>query len=226
MRSGLRKEIKYIIPKIEFLRLKKHLEALMRKDSHCSDGSYMVRSQYYDSLRDQDLRDNVDGNMEKRKIRLRTYTLDASKIKLEYKCKSNSEGTKYAIWISREEAAMMESGKYGFLLDHEEELAKILYVKMMQGAYRAKTIIQYNRMAYIHHVCNFRITFDTDLKSTLNPHGLFSKELSFVPLIEGDRGIMEVKYNEFLPSVFKGLLQEIDALQEASSKYSMSRRYV
>lgn len=226
MRSGLRKEIKYIIPRMEFLRLKKHLEALMRKDNHCIDGSYMVRSQYYDSLRDHDLRDNVDGNMEKRKIRLRTYTLDASQIKLEYKCKSNSEGRKYTIWISRDEASMMENGQYSFLLDREEDLAKILYVKMMQGGYRAKTIIQYNRVAYIHHVSDFRITFDTDLKSTLSPYGLFSKELSFVPLIEDKRGIMEVKYNDFVPSVFKGILQEIDALQEASSKYSMSRRYV
>lgn len=226
MSTGFRKEIKYTITKIEFLRLKKHLDVLMKKDPHGGiDGKYMIRSQYYDSLRDQDLRDNLDGLMEKRKIRLRTYTFDASHIKLEYKYKSGSDGKKPFIWITREEAIMMENRKYGFLLDHNEDFAKVLYVKMMQGAYKPKTIIQYDRTAYFHPVSDTRITFDTGLKSTMNPYGLFSKDLSFIPLLEGDLGILEVKYNDFLPSIFKELLLEIDSLLESKSKYSMARAY-
>ena len=223
MTSVLRKEIKYLISRIEFLRLKKHLDLLMKKDTHGIDGKYMIRSQYYDSIRDQDLNDNLDGIMEKRKIRLRTYSFDAKMIKLEYKCKSGTDGSKHFVWVTRDEALMMERGKYDFLLYHDEDLANILYLKMIQGGYKAKTIIQYNRNAYFYPVNDVRITFDTDLKSTINPYGLFTKDRSFVPLMTADCGILEVKYNNFLPSIFKELLQEIDSLSEASSKYSMAR---
>ena len=135
MRTVFRKEIKYVISRVEFLRLTKHLDVLMQRDTNGVNGTYIVRSQYYDSLGDRDLYDNLDGVMEKRKIRVRIYSPDDQYAKLEYKCKSNTDGKKYSLTITREEALLMEKRKYGFLLDYEEPLAKTLYVKLMQGGY-------------------------------------------------------------------------------------------
>lgn len=226
MKIVLRKEIKYRISKIDFLRIRKHLDALMDKDKNGHNGTYLVRSQYYDSLRNQDLYDNLDGLMEKRKIRIRTYSTEAQSVKLEYKCKSGSDGKKYSLPITRQEAIMMENHQYEFLLNHEEDLAKTLYVRIKQGAYAPKTIVEYERTAYLYPVSDLRITFDTNIKATTNPYGLFSKDLAYIPLIEGANGILEIKYNDFIPTIFKEIIQEINSLPEANSKYSNARLYI
>ena len=69
-----RKEIKYVIPREIFGRLQRLLDAVLERDSHCRTDTYTVRSQYYDSLSDTDLRDNLSGVQEKRKIRVRIYS--------------------------------------------------------------------------------------------------------------------------------------------------------
>lgn len=226
MRTVFRKEIKYVISKIEFLRLTKHLDALMQKDKNGINGTYIVRSQYYDSLGDRDLYDNLDGVMEKRKIRVRMYSSEDPYAKLEYKCKSNTDGKKYSLNITREEAQRMEKRQYNFLLKYKEPLAKTLYVKMMRGGYMPKAIVEYKRTAYMHAVSDVRITYDTDIKTAVVPYGMFSHDLSYIPLIEGDRGVLEVKYNDFFPSTLKQVIQEINSLAEASSKYSKARSYI
>lgn len=223
METVFRKEMKYVLNKIQFLRLRKHLDILMVKDKNGCNGTYMVRSQYYDSLGNQDLYDNLDGVMEKRKIRIRTYSTEAESVKLEYKCKSNLDGKKYSLEITREQAIMMENHQYEFLLSHKEDLAKHLYIKMKRGGYTPKTIVEYERTAYLHPINDIRITFDTNIKGTINPYGIFSKSLSYIPLIQGENGILEVKYNDFIPSILKQVIQEVDSLPEANSKYSNAR---
>lgn len=223
MITVFRKEIKYVIPLEGYLRLQKQLELFMQRDRYGNRGTYAVRSQYYDSAADQDLHDNLSGVMEKRKIRIRIYAPDDPRPKLEYKCKSGSDGVKHSMAISREEAMMMEGGQFGFLLDHKEELAARLYVKMNQGAYRPKTIVEYDRTAFTYPVSDVRITFDSRIRGSANPYGLFKKAPFYVPLMNTDVGVLEVKYNDFLPSPLKGIVQQIDSLAEASSKYSRAR---
>lgn len=225
MLTVYRKEIKYVIPLESYLRLQRQLEAVMKRDRYGDRGTYRVRSQYYDSITDQDLQDNLSGVMEKRKIRLRIYSVKDSRVKLEYKCKSGSDGVKYSLTITREEAQMMERHQYGFLLNHSEELAARLYVKMNQNVYRPKTIIDYDRTAYTYPVSDVRITFDSNLKGSANPYGLFDEAPFMIPLMNADFGVLEVKYNDFLPSPLKGIAEQIDGLAEASSKYSKSRLF-
>lgn len=223
MLEVLRKEIKYLVPIERFLILKKKLELVMEKDKHGDDGSYRVRTQYFDSLNDQDLFDNLHGVEEKRKIRVRIYSPDTDRAKLEYKCKSNLDSRKMSITISREEAIEMEKGRFSFLLNRDEELAIRLYIKIMQNAYRPKTIVEYSRMAYAYPISDLRITFDTFLRGTVDPYGLFNKELASIPLLNEDLGVLEIKYNGFIPSPFRSIVQEIDNIPEALSKYSLSR---
>ena len=226
MEEIFRKEIKYVISKIEFLKIKKQLDLLMIKDTHGKNGTYFVRSQYYDSLKNQDLYDNLDGLMEKRKIRLRLYSLETENLKLEYKCKSNRDSKKYSINISKEDALEIEKGNYEVLLNNENDLSKTIYLRLMQGGYKPKTIIEYNRTAYFYPIGDFRITFDTEIKATLNPYGLYSNKLSYIPILDNDIGILEIKYNNFIPSTLKNIIQQIDRLSESSSKYSKARMYL
>ena len=70
METVFRKEIKYLISRRTALWLQQRLDPIMERDSHGDQGQYFIRSQYYDSLDDRDLWDNLDGLYEKRKIRL------------------------------------------------------------------------------------------------------------------------------------------------------------
>ena len=223
MAERYRKEIKYVITEAMYLRIERLLSQVLQPDENSIDGSYMVRSQYYDSLMDGDLHDNLDGVMEKRKIRVRMYSVDAETAKLEYKCKSGADGIKYSITLTRDEVLMMEQGRYDFLLDREETLAHELYVKLVQGAYSPKTIIEYDRTAYVYPVSDLRITFDRNLRGTINPYGILDEAPMYYPLLSSDKGVFEIKYNDFFPAELKELLVSLKDTPEAFSKYSTSR---
>lgn len=223
MLTVFRKEIKYVIPLETFGRMEQWLDGLMHRDSHGDDGTYSIRSLYFDSLTDRDLWDNLDGVMEKRKIRVRIYSVEDARAKLEYKCKSGSDGVKYSLDISRGEALDMEAGRYSFLLERPEPLAAQLYVKLTRDAYRPRTVVAYRRTAFLYPVSDVRITFDHDLRGSADGYGLFDRDLPLIPLMHPDVGVLEVKYNDFLPAPLKRVVAEADSLAQASSKYSSSR---
>ena len=195
---------------------------VMEKDTHGKEGAYFIRSQYYDSLYDSDLRDNLDGMYEKRKIRLRIYSLSDEIVKLEYKCKNGSDGIKYSLPIKREEALRMEQGDMDFLLKYDNELALRLYMRMTEGCYRPKTIIDYNRLAFAYPAGDVRITFDTNIRTSVCPYGLFD-EMPVNALSNEEQMLMEVKYTGFLPDTIRKILDDTENLASAHSKYSRAR---
>ena len=97
----------------------------------------------FDSIYDRDYYDTVDGLLKKGKIRLRIYGQE-SPIKLEYKQKEGSDSQKQSLILSREEAERMMRCDYGFLSRRPEPVAYVLYMKLMQGAYQPKTLVEYD----------------------------------------------------------------------------------
>ncbi len=222
METVFRKEIKYLIDHRTSLLLQQRLDQIMRRDAQGNNGNYFIRSQYYDSIEDSDLWDNLDGLYEKRKIRLRIYSLEDTTVKLEYKCKNGSDGVKYSLPISREEALRMEQGDASFLLNYNSELAIRLYLRITQGCYRPKTIIDYNRLAFEYPAGDVRITFDTDMRAAEYPYGLFEK-VGTNAFSNTEQVLMEVKYTGFLPETIAEVLKEANCLYTSHSKYSRAR---
>lgn len=223
MTQIFRKELKYVISEEVYLRIQGLLDSVMEPDKFGVNGCYMVRSQYYDSISDRDLCDNLDGVMEKSKIRVRIYSPKDNVAKLEHKCKSGSDGIKKTVLITKEEALMMEQHKYDFLLEKEDELAWRLYTKMTEQVYFPKTIVEYDRTAYLYPASDVRITFDRNIRGSVNPYGIFEENPAYVPLLDAGMGVLEIKYNDFFPYALKQLLCGFDFSAEAYSKYSMSR---
>jgi len=222
MITVFRKEIKYIIPRRAALSLEEELGKVMQRDSHGDNGNYFIRSQYYDSAYDRDLWDNLDGMYEKRKIRLRIYDLHTNSVKLEYKCKNGQDGVKFSMDISKEEALGMERGDVSFLLDYDNELALRLWVRMTEGFYRPKAIVDYRRLAFTYPAGDVRITFDREIRGTICPYGLFDEVGT--DLVSGqEQVLMEVKYTGFLPDAIRWLLRDVDELATSNSKYSSVR---
>ena len=225
MRQVFRKEIKYIIREQDFIRIKDRLLAFMQYDDNASlgPGTYNIRSLYFDSAGDRDLQDNLDGMMEKRKIRVRIYDMESDFALLEYKCKSGSDSRKLSLNLTKAEALLMENRHYEFLLSREEELAAFLYDKMTRNLYRPRTLVVYDRTALLYPVSNVRITYDHNLRGSMSPVGLYDPHTALFPLMPYGFGVLEVKYNDFLVTPLKRVLSVLDRLPEASSKYSSSR---
>ena len=218
-----RKEFKYILPLEKLRALSEKLDALMERDVYGDRGRYLVRSQYFDSIWDRDLLDNLNGVMEKRKIRLRVYSPEDQTAKLEYKCKSGDNGRKLSMTVTRQEASWLEAGRWEWLLEREEPLAAWLSFRMAGSAYLPKTIVEYQRLAYAGQINNTRITMDTQMRGTMFPCGLFEKDPPYIPLMEPDVGILEIKYDYFLPDYLRGFLNTVDHLAESNSKYTRAR---
>ncbi len=225
MRNVFRKEVKYVIHESRFVSIRSKLSAFMRLDPHGTGpmGEYHIRSLYLDSASDRDFKDNLDGVLEKRKIRIRVYSPDSPMALLEYKCKSGSDSRKMSIEITKEEAIRMENRHYECLLDHDEELATFLYNKITQNIYRPKTIVDYDRIAFLYPVSDVRITYDFHLQGSFSHRGLYDEHIGMQPLFPDGFGVLEVKYNDFLASPLQRIVSELDQLPEASSKYSSAR---
>lgn len=223
MAENMRKELKFILGVEEAMRLRAKLRLVMTPDPNGVCGEYGIRSQYFDSLREADLKDNLDGLMEKRKIRVRVYSSQKSGAKLEYKCKKGSDGIKYSLLLSKQEMLFMEQHRYDFLLDRKEALAGLLYTKMTQQVYRPKTIIEYDRTAYLYPINDIRITFDKNVRASATPMGILEKEIEAVSLLPPEKEILEIKYRDFFPYALKGIFENLDHMTEAYSKYTVSR---
>lgn len=223
MDEVFRKEVKYPISLLDFSRLRKRLECFTQPDPYSGSTGYRVRSLYFDSHDDRDLFDTLDGNMEKRKIRLRFYPPDTRYVRLEYKCKSGSDGIKRSIIIPKEDAWRIMRGDYSLLMDLQEPLAYELYGRLMTGGYHPKAVVEYHRLAYTYPASNTRLNFDSAVSASYVTDSFFDEEPGLVPVMAPDLGVLEVKYDHFLVGILKEIVESVDSLSKANSKYAQSR---
>ena len=89
--------------------------------------------------------------------------------------------------------------------------------------YRPKTIVEYNRKAFIAKENNIRVTFDSNLVSTESSFDLFSDCLNMNYVLDPYDVVMEVKYNGFLLEYIRSLINSTDRSETSVSKYVLAR---
>ncbi len=223
MEEVLRKEFKYVISLEKFYRIRRQLETFLSYDKNSPDEGYNVRSLYFDTIDDRDMFDTLYGLFDKKKIRLRIYSIHDKFVKLECKRKMGNDTHKISITISREQAEEMIKGNFDFLIGLDNAEARNMYNILITEGYSAKTIIEYRRIAFVYPVSNTRICFDTDIGASLTPFRFFDENVGFLPLITKDQGVLEVKYDHFLPTLIRDSIAPMDELQIANSKYVQAR---
>ena len=112
---------------------------------------------------------------------------------------------------------------YQVLLQRSEEFAAECYGIMNCRLYRPKGIVEYNRLAFIGKENDTRITFDSNIRGTESNYNIFEKNLCLYPVFESSWVIMEVKYNGFLLSYIKSLLDSVGCREISVGKYSCGR---
>lgn len=224
MNTVLREEKKFLISIEEFMKKSHNLQQLLMQDEHNGVHGYLIRSLYFDTPFDDDYFEKVSGIECRRKIRLRIYDPENNFAMLEMKQKQGALQQKRSLKISREEAQRMIDGNYSFLLSYKEPFAAEVYGLMQRKCYRPKTIVEYHRKAFIAKENRIRITFDNQIVSTESSFDLFSPKLNMNPVLDPYDVVLEVKYNGFLLSYIKEMINSIDKSELSVSKYCLARQ--
>ena len=219
-----RHEWKHEINYSDLLALRQSLKAAASPDAHSKNGSYLIKSLYFDTPSDKALKEKIDGVNAREKFRIRLYDNDTSFIRLEKKCKLNGLCSKTSARLTADEVQRIIDGDTAFMIRHEDALVKELYSKMKCQLLRPKTIVQYQREAYVYRPGNVRVTFDYDIRTGMHCLDFLSADAPLIPA--GDAPIiLEVKWDEFLPGIIQNAVQLRGRRAAAFSKYAAARIY-
>lgn len=219
-----RHEWKHEINYADMLILRQRLGAVMKRDEHAKGGAYFIRSLYFDNAADRALREKLDGVNCREKFRIRYYDHDTSVIHLEKKSKRNGLGAKETAELTAGEAQRIVDGDTAWMKEADRPLVRELYEKMRSQGLRPKTIVDYTREPFVFGPGNVRVTLDYDIRTGLRSTDFLNPDCVTIPA--GDAPIiLEVKWDEFLPSVIRDIVQLEGRHTSAFSKYAICRIY-
>ncbi len=221
-----RHETKHELRYIEYVSIRSRLLAVTGLDAHAgTDGTYSIRSLYFDNYRDKALREKIDGVNEREKFRLRYYNGNTNVIHLEKKSKFNGLCNKLSAVITKEQVEELLRGNIDVLYDSREALLIELYTKIKNEQLKPRVIVDYTREPYVYAPGNVRITFDRNIRTGLYTDRFFDWECPTLQTDKTETVLMEVKYDEYMPDIIRMCIQENERQQEAFSKYAVCRRF-
>lgn len=225
--KGYRHELKYYITEADYALLKRRLMLTMEQDPFAkkNGGEYFIRSLYFDDRDDSSFREKLDGIDERDKFRIRIYNMRSDAIKLECKHKSNGYIKKESLRLTKAEYDELIAGRYVFLLKRSEPFARRMYVELVSRALRPAVIVDYTREPYVFPLEDVRITFDKDIRTAYRATDMFNAELPTYPVTEGNTMVLEVKFNRYLSTYVRSLLQLDRCQRSAISKYVLCRKF-
>lgn len=222
VRKYYRYELKYLINYHDYIILKNRLRNYMSLDPNAVEkGFYHVRSIYFDDYLNTSYYDKINGVLNRFKYRLRIYDFKDNPIKLEKKIKKGNFSTKIDFNISEEEYHLLGK-KPDFLLEYHNEILNEVYLLLKYKGLRPVILIDYLREPYYYRYGKVRITFDFELHASNLVDDIFDKNINLVNVLEKNKIIMEVKYEKFIPTVIKNILQN-SRINIAISKYVLCR---
>ena len=221
---GFRHEWKHEIGYADLLALRSRLATVMSRDRHALNGRYEIRSLYFDNLADKALREKADGVNAREKFRIRYYNGDTSLILLEKKSKINGLCAKAQETLSLEEARAVAAGPSQDFASSAKPLLRELHFKMNAQGLRPKTIVDYTREPFVYAPGNVRVTLDYHLRTGMTCTDYLDPGCVMVSVADAPI-ILEVKWDSFLPSLIRDIVQTPCTHTSAYSKYAACRLY-
>ena len=163
-----RVEDKFTCHEQDMVLLQARLKAILPPDKNqVHDNGYKITSVYFDDWTNSHLWDTIDGTRVREKYRIRIYNGSFDTIRLEVKQKKDNRVLKKARKISREQMVDLLEGRC--IEDEENSLDSpitLFNLAIKNRILRPKTIVEYDRQAYIFDPGNVRITLDRTLRSS------------------------------------------------------------
>ena len=203
--------------------LKSQLSLILDKDKNAlSDGSYVIKSLYFDDINSNSYYEKLDGVLYRKKFRIRTYNDDDNFIRLEKKMKHNNLTSKEQMLISKGIYSKILNGKLDEI-DSPTGLLEEFITNSKTKHLVPSVIVLYHRIAFTYPISEVRITFDSHIQSGLYNYDLFDKEVPMYDVSEPGKQVLEVKFNEVLPLHIANILNDIPSCKEAVSKFAICR---
>lgn len=217
-----RHEWKHEISPGDLYALRARLSAVLDTDSHAVNGRYSVHSLYFDTSSDRALYEKINGFSHREKFRLRYYNHTPSPILLEKKLKQNNLCGKLQAPLSIEKAQALLNGTLSSAPDNPL-LDELLRKRAWEGLC-PKTAVLYTREAFLFAPGNVRVTLDYGLRTASSWREFLKPNSLSFPVPEAP-AILEVKWDEFLPSLIRDLVQTPGTRTSAISKYAACHIY-
>lgn len=228
-----RHEYKYYAKEDVLSALEQRMQTILSHDSHVEqNGSYQVRSLYFDNMYNSCYRDIEAGTDPREKFRIRIYGSSSSVINLELKRKQHGLTEKLSCPLSAERCKRILDGKIPDFKNDDSQLYKHFWVAMQSLMLRPACIVTYDRTPYIWQqrgkiisACNVRVTFDRNIRSSSDFSRFFDKTPPSRLVLQTGSNLMEVKYNSFLPDFIYESLQTNKLRETNFSKYYLCRKF-
>lgn len=217
-----RHEYKHRINTVDSMLVQQRLKPIMKYDEYSTaDGTYFIKSLYFDNYTDKALREKLDGVDKREKFRIRYYNNDTSFIRLEKKSKINGLCSKEKAILSVEDCQKILDNDVGFLKTSNVPLLQEFYAKMQYQLLRPKNIVAYDRTCFVYKPSNVRVTIDENISGSYNVQSFLLPDTPLTRLYH--TAILEVKWDEYIPQVIKDAVQLKNRQPSAFSKYAAVR---
>ena len=221
-----RHEFKYPISESEVRLIEERVRGILTKDPHVGEtGKYIISSLYFDDYNDKCFYENENGTDPREKFRIRIYNHDSQRISLECKRKEKAKTLKKACFLTKEQTEQIIRGEVLSIDESMPPLLKKFINLQISDGLRPKVIVEYERIPYIYKLGNVRVTFDTNLSSSPDVRKFLEGNYIKRPVMPAGMELLEVKYDEFLPTYIYRAVQLKGLTQTAFSKYYLCRKY-
>ncbi|MDP2873065.1 MAG: polyphosphate polymerase domain-containing protein [Bacillota bacterium] len=226
-RLKYRREHKHTISAADAMAVRSRMRPVLRADPNAGpDGTYLVRSLYFETPEDKNLQEKLAGTPLREKFRIRLYNHDPGFIRLEKKIKHFGMTAKRQGRLTANEVERILAGDVAFLEQSPQPLLRELYVKYRVERLRPKVIVDYSREAYAFAPGNVRVTLDSDVRTAVGSVDVLNSSLPTTPALGPNLVILEVKCGEFMPDLIYDLIQLNNCTTTAVSKYALCRKYL
>jgi len=224
--SKFRHEQKYLISKAEVELIKNRVNNLLLPDSHTDEqGSYTIRSLYFDNYANRYFYENENGTEPREKFRIRIYNGSLERITLECKRKEHGMTLKTSCPLTQAQAESLIKGRVIPDISSQPPLLRRLTLGMMTEKLAPKIIVEYERIPFVYKNGNVRVTLDLNVASSSDVGSFLNKTITKRPIMPKELELLEVKFDEYLPDFIYKNLSLGNLRQTAFSKYYLCRKY-
>lgn len=217
---AFRHEQKYTINRMMMDDCIMRLKEFAHLDSHAAGGGYSIRSLYFDDATRSAYIDKLDGVGSRQKYRIRIYDMSDGRISLEKKIKEGNYIRKESALLSRSEYDSIMRNDVDLLLGRRESLANDFALECKLHGLHPEVIVDYERVPYVYDYGEVRITFDMNVRAVFDDLSLFDNNAPSFEALDPGTLVMEVKYTQFLPDIFRAILPD-ETFMISASKYVM-----
>jgi hypothetical protein len=223
-----RNEWKYCCAEAALQQAESRLRAVLPLDAHTeASGRYELHSLYFDDAQNTCAHETEAGLPQRFKYRIRYYGPSPHALQLERKEKLQSRCHKAACPLTLAQYRLILAGEYTALLRTcEEPLLQRFGADCLARGFRPALIVDYERTAFVEENWNVRITVDRNISASRAVEHFLTGDYQRYPVQAHGQHILEVKFDEILPSYIRHAAYLEQMQQTAFSKYYLGCQIV